>query len=148
LPAIRVTLSLDLFCNFTSGFFNHFSWSPFSILVQSIDTRLFCTVPRCFWSPMGFQIEVGIKSRYSEVEKFLWLSFTPLQLPHWSFKSLKQRIQKVKDTLQHLNNEIHNINQDGTHHDNRGSTTIASQERSSQQPFISIDTTSPLSTNM
>jgi hypothetical protein len=29
-----------------------------SILVQSIDTRLICIVPHCFWSPMGFWVEI------------------------------------------------------------------------------------------
>jgi hypothetical protein len=63
-------------------------------------------------------------------------------------KSWRQKIEEAEASLRHLNEEIHSANQEVIHIDDIGSATIASQERSSQRPFIRIDPSSSLSTSL
>ena len=63
-------------------------------------------------------------------------------------KSLKQRIEEVKATLRELNEQLQSASHQVTNLEEPNLATKASQEKNSQKSFISIDTSSPLSTNL
>jgi t-SNARE complex subunit (syntaxin) len=63
-------------------------------------------------------------------------------------KTLKQRIEEVEATLRNLNEQLQNANHDVINQEELHPATRISQERNNQKSFISIDTSSPLSTNL
>jgi len=63
-------------------------------------------------------------------------------------KSLKQRIEEAKATFQELNEQLQSASHEVIHLDEPNSATKASQEKNPQKSFISINTSSPLSTNL
>jgi hypothetical protein len=63
-------------------------------------------------------------------------------------KTLKQRIQEAEVTLRNLNEQLQNTNHEVMNQEELHPATRISQERNIQKAFISIDTSSPLSTNL
>jgi t-SNARE complex subunit (syntaxin) len=63
-------------------------------------------------------------------------------------KTLKQRIEEAKVTLRNLNEQLQNANLEVMNQEESHPAIRISQERNIQKTFISIDTSSPLSTNL
>ena len=63
-------------------------------------------------------------------------------------KSLKQRIEEAEATPCELNDQLQSASHEVINLEEPNSATKASQEKNSQKSFISIDTSSPLSTNL
>jgi t-SNARE complex subunit (syntaxin) len=63
-------------------------------------------------------------------------------------KTLKQRIEEAEVTLRNLNEQLQNANHEVMNQEESHPATRISQERNIQKTFISIDTSSPLSTNL
>jgi t-SNARE complex subunit (syntaxin) len=63
-------------------------------------------------------------------------------------KTLKQRIEEAEATLRNLNEQLQNANQEVINQEESHPATRISQERNIQKSFISIYTSSPLSTNL
>jgi hypothetical protein len=63
-------------------------------------------------------------------------------------KTLKQRIEEAEATLRNLNEQLQNANHEVINQEESHPVTRISQERNNQKSFISINTSSPLSTNL
>jgi hypothetical protein len=63
-------------------------------------------------------------------------------------KTLKQRIEEAEATLRNLNEQLQNANHKVINQEESYPATRISQERNIKKSFISIDTSSPLLTNL